>query len=96
MTAFRQCWTFTGESVDLGEPDARLYQGMLDALAEGSWDGDRDSWNRPIAEQEWRPLTVDNASCLGAAAVLRQCVFFKARESLDQSDVIVSNHDLVP
>ena len=54
------------ETVDLGEPDARLYQGMLDALAEGSWDGDRDSWNRPIAEQEWRPLTVDNASCLGA------------------------------
>jgi len=84
------------ESVDLGEPDARLYQGMLDALAEGSWDGDRDSWNRPIAEQEWRPLTVDNASCLGArCSHFRQCVFFKARESLDQSDVIVSNHDLV-
>ena len=84
------------ESVDLGEPDARLYQGMLDALAEGSWDGDRDSWNRPISEQEWRPLTVDNASCLGArCSNFRQCVFFKARESLDQSDVIVSNHDLV-
>ena len=84
------------ESVDLGEPDARLYQGMLDALAEGSWDGDRDSWNRPIAEKEWRPLTVDNASCLGArCSNFRQCVFFKARESLDQSDVIVSNHDLV-
>ena len=83
-------------SVDLGEADARLYQGMLDALAEGSWDGDRDSWNRPIAEQEWRPLTVDNASCLGArCSNFRQCVFFKARESLDQSDVIVSNHDLV-
>ena len=84
------------ESVDLREPDARLYQEMLDALAAGSWDGDRDSWTRPVAEQEWRPLTVDNASCLGArCSNFRQCVFFKARESLDQSDVIVSNHDLV-
>ena len=84
------------ESVNLGEADARLYQEMLDALAEGSWDGDRDSWKRPIAEQEWRPLTVENASCLGArCSNFRQCVFFKARESLDNSDVIVGNHDLV-
>ncbi|MEE3086487.1 MAG: ATP-dependent DNA helicase DinG [Pseudomonadota bacterium] len=84
------------EPVIMGESDSRLYNGMLDALTEVIWYGDRDSWKRTIAEQEWRPLTVDNASCMGArCSNFRQCVFFKARESLDNSDVIVSNHDLV-
>tara|TARA_B100001057_G_scaffold463187_1_gene516888 strand:- start:2685 stop:4877 length:2193 start_codon:yes stop_codon:yes gene_type:complete len=84
------------ESTDLGKPDARLYQEMLEALADGSWDGDKDAWKRPIAEQEWRPLTVDNSSCLGArCSNFSHCIFFRARETLDKADVIVSNHDLV-
>jgi len=79
-----------------GEPDSSLYQEMLDALTDGSWEGDRDDWKRPLSDQDWRPLTVDNAQCLGArCSNFRQCYFFKARDSLDKADVIVSNHDLV-
>ena len=84
------------EPTNVAKPDARLYREMLDALGDGSWNGDRDAWKRPIAEQAWRPLTVDNAACLGAqCSNFSQCTFFKARESLNNSDVIVSNHDLV-
>jgi hypothetical protein len=31
-----------------GEPDSSLYQEMLDALTDGSWEGDRDDWKRPL------------------------------------------------
>ncbi|MCG8413988.1 MAG: ATP-dependent DNA helicase DinG [Pseudomonadales bacterium] len=79
-----------------GESATLLYQQMLDALGEGSWQGDRDDWPSPISDVEWRPLTVDNSQCLGSrCSFFRQCCFFKGRESLEKADVIVTNQDLV-
>lgn len=81
---------------DQGESTSALYQQMLDALGEGSWQGDRDDWPAPISDAEWRPLTVDNSQCLGSrCSFFRQCCFFKGRESLEKADVIVTNQDLV-
>ncbi len=73
-----------------------LYQDMLEALSQGQWQGDRDEWKSPLSDAQWMPLTVDNAQCLGSrCSHFRQCCFFRARDSLDKADVIVSNHDLV-
>ncbi|MDG1311403.1 MAG: ATP-dependent DNA helicase DinG [Porticoccaceae bacterium] len=73
-----------------------LYREMALALEEGTWDGERDSWETRIKEVEWRALTVDRRQCTGRRCrFVNQCPFFNARNDLDESEVIVANHDLV-
>ena len=73
-----------------------LYQTMVEKLAEGSWDGDRDQWPNEIDDVQWRPITTNHRECTGRrCSNVTQCSFFRARESLDKFDVIVANHDLV-
>ena len=79
-----------------GDGDKALYEKMLNAVSAGTWDGDRDSWPSLVTEENWRPLTVDNAQCMGPkCSQFRHCCFYKARESIASADCIVSNHDLV-
>ena len=73
-----------------------LYREMWDALEDGSWNGDRDSWNTHIRDMEWRALTVDRRQCTGRRCrFVNQCPFFKARGDIEESECIVANHDLV-
>ncbi|MDG1026814.1 MAG: ATP-dependent DNA helicase DinG [Gammaproteobacteria bacterium] len=76
--------------------DQALYEKMLDKLSMGSWKGDRDDWESSISDDDWRPVTVDNAQCMGPkCSHFRNCCFYQARDSMDKADCIVSNHDLV-
>ena len=86
-----------GEELDdLGSGDLALYENMLRELGAGNWKGDRDAWKEPIADANWRPLTVDRYQCTGSnCSNFRNCCFYQARNSLDKVDCIVSNHDLV-
>ncbi len=73
-----------------------LYREMSDALADGTWDGDRDSWESRIQDVEWRALTIDRRQCSGRRCrFVNQCAFFNARNELEESECIVANHDLV-
>ena len=73
-----------------------LYREMWDALEDGSWNGDRDSWDTHIRDMEWRALTVDRRQCTGRRCrFVNQCPFFKARGDIEESECIVANHDLV-
>lgn len=73
-----------------------LYKEMSEALAEGNWDGDRDSWDSHIQDLEWRALTVDRRQCAGRRCrFINQCAFFNARNELEESECIIANHDLV-
>lgn len=75
---------------------AALYQSWLDGLADGSWDGDRDSWPHTVHDHDWQRLVTDHSQCTGRrCAYVSQCPFFRAREALAGVDVIVANHDLV-
>ena len=72
-----------------------VYHGMIDALGRGQWDGDRDNWPDTIAEEVWYPVTTDHAQCTGRRCPnISQCSFFKARDELQNADIIVTNHDL--
>ncbi|MEH6552133.1 MAG: ATP-dependent DNA helicase DinG [Pseudomonadales bacterium] len=72
------------------------YQSMLDGLADGSWDGDRDNWPDIMPDPVWRPITTDHAQCTGRrCAHITECLYFKARENLDDIDCIIANQDLV-
>jgi ATP-dependent DNA helicase DinG len=73
-----------------------LFKEMSEALAEGTWDGDRDSWESRIQDVEWRALTIDRRQCTGRRCrFVNQCAFFNARNELEESECIVANHDLV-
>lgn len=95
----RDAGVFLFENDQQFNPNAQtenLYKNMWDALGDGSWNGDRDSWDTHISDMEWRALTVDRRQCTGRRCrFVNQCPFFKARGDIEESDCIVANHDLV-
>ena len=75
---------------------APLFEAMLDGLAGGSWDGDLDSWPATLEPAMRRAVTTDHIQCGGRRCPhINHCSFFKARDGLQEVDVIVTNHDLV-
>ncbi len=73
-----------------------VYEAMVEALARGEWDGDRDSWSGQADDELWLSVTTDHSQCTGRRCPnVGQCSFFRARDELESADVIVSNHDLV-
>jgi len=73
-----------------------LYKDMVMQLGSSKWDGDRDAWSDPLAEDHWRPITTDHRGCTNRrCSHFNECPFFKARAGLEQADCIVTNHDLV-
>ncbi|QFU77938.1 ATP-dependent DNA helicase DinG [Halioglobus maricola] len=72
-----------------------VYNAMIDAMGRGQWDGDRDNWPDTIADEVWWGVTTDHAQCTGRRCPnISQCSFFKARDQLQNADIIVTNHDL--
>jgi ATP-dependent DNA helicase DinG len=73
-----------------------VYESMVDALARGTWDGDRDGWPGAIDDATWLSVTTDHHQCTGRRCPnIGQCSFYRARESLQSADIVVANHDLV-
>jgi ATP-dependent DNA helicase DinG len=71
------------------------YTNMLDALARGEWDGDRDNWTDNVRDDIWFGVTTDHSQCSGRRCPnISQCSFYRARDELQSADVIVTNHDL--
>jgi ATP-dependent DNA helicase DinG len=80
----------------VSEEAAGLYQAMLEAFADKSWDGELDSWPDRVDDALWRSVTTDHRGCTNnRCGYFKQCPFFRARAGLDGVDVIVANHDLV-
>lgn len=79
-----------------GVADRAVYGDMLEALGKGSWDGDRESWDRAVDDRAWAGATMDHRGCTGPkCGFFRECPYFLARERVQQADVIIANHDLV-
>jgi len=73
-----------------------LLEEMLTALAVGRWDGDFDAWPGGLDPGIKRLVSTDQNQCTGRRCPhVGQCAFFKAREGLEEADIIVTNHDLV-
>jgi len=73
-----------------------LYKDMVVQLGSNQWIGRQWSWQEPLAEDHWRPITTDHKGCTNRrCSHFSQCPFFKARDGLEQADCIVTNHDLV-
>ncbi len=79
-----------------GADQVGLYQRMLAAFSDRRWDGELDSWPEPIAREDWSPVTTDHRGCTNnRCSYFRQCPFFRSRNALEGTEVIVANHDLV-
>lgn len=79
-----------------GADQVRLYQSMLTAFSQRRWDGELDSWPDAVAREDWGGVTTDHRGCTNnRCAYFKQCPFFRARNTLEGTDVIVANHDLV-
>ncbi len=68
---------------------------MYKKLAQNKWDGDRDSWPKPIKDEIWQLIVSDKHSCNSSMPAHRDCPFQKARSELDKADVVIANHSLV-
>lgn len=75
--------------------DIELLETMYRSLAQNKWDGDRDSWPKPIADEIWQLIVSDKHSCNNSMPAHRNCPFQKARSEMDKADVIIANHSLV-
>lgn len=76
--------------------DMETLNQLSDAFAARKFDGDRDNWHEKISDKIWLQLTNDRHGCLKNDCPNRaECPFFLARETLDNVDVIVANHDLL-
>ncbi len=73
-----------------------LYQEMLNRFSQGQWDGEVDSWSEGLSDAAWSGVTTDHRGCSNnRCSFFKQCPFFRARANLEDSNVIVANHDLV-
>ncbi len=75
--------------------DIRTLNEMHKALSDGSWLGDRDSWETHLPDHIWQQVQSDKHSCLKSLAEHQQCPFHQARDTMDQADVLVVNHSLL-
>ena len=73
-----------------------ILEERIQAVGDGSWDGDLDAWPEQLSPSVRRLITTDQSQCTGRRCPhIAQCSFFRAREGLEEADVIVTNHDLV-
>lgn len=78
------------------EGEINLLASLHENYEAGKWDGDKDNLEHHIADDLWSKITNDSHGCIGRCCrQFKSCAYFKARQALEDSDLIVANHDLV-
>ncbi|TRX56943.1 ATP-dependent DNA helicase DinG [Thalassomonas sp. M1454] len=75
--------------------DIKLLKTLNEKLQSGKWQGDRDSWPKPIPNHVWQHIQSDKHSCLKHLSDHTHCPFHKSRETMDVADVLIVNHSLL-
>lgn len=76
--------------------DVAILRALSDAFASRQFNGDKDNWTESIDDVLWQKITNDRHGCLKAACPNKaECPFYLARDTLENVDVIVANHDLL-
>jgi len=88
---------YPDEVADLAVEDALpVMESMVEAMAGSHWDGDLDRWPGAVDDALRRLVTTDAVQCGGRrCGFINQCPFFRARDGLQEADVVVANHNLV-
>ncbi len=72
-----------------------LMSSLNSAYSKGKWNGDRDTWPRPIPDLIWQSIVADKHTCHFGLSSHRDCPFVKARKNFDNADVVVANHSFL-
>lgn len=73
----------------------KLTKELWRAWTNKEWDGERDSWPKPIPDTLWYQIQCDKFGCNKQLSAHRNCPFHKAREKIDKLDVLIVNHSLL-
>ena len=85
-----------GKTQDPEERRMELFDSLAQALANGTWNGDRDQLAEQPEGQDWALVAAERHTCtVRHCPRFRQCSYYQARNALAEADVIVANHDLV-
>lgn len=80
----------------LSEQELESLDHMMEAYAEGDWQGDLDAWDEPLEPAVLNQVSTDHMQCSGrACSNISRCAYYQARDSWQKVDVIIANHDLV-
>ena len=83
-------------SKDPNFSEVQLLKKLADGFDNESWSGDRDSLEIPVPDYLWNRVTNDRHGCLKKdCPYFKKCPFFVARAKLEQTDIIIVNHDLL-
>lgn len=78
------------------EKEKILYTELLNKYGSNEWDGDKDALGLEIIDSQWQNLTSTHHDCSKRRCPhYDNCAFYKARNYLDEADIVVANHDLV-
>lgn len=77
------------------QSDIKMLHSLNEKLSSGKWQGDRDSWPKPIPDNVWQHIQADKHSCLKHLSEHTHCPFHKSRETMDVADVLIVNHSLL-
>ncbi|MCE9678267.1 ATP-dependent DNA helicase DinG [Shewanella sp. AS1] len=72
-----------------------LLQKLQKDFHEKRWNGERDTLGTPLPDHLWNQICCDKHSCHRQLANHRHCPFHKAREDIDEWDVLIANHSLL-
>ncbi len=65
-------------------------------VATQAWDGDRETLENTLSDTQWFALTADSSECDNRECFFfTDCFFFKARQKLQEAEIIVTNHSLL-
>ncbi|WP_417761955.1 ATP-dependent DNA helicase DinG [Shewanella sp.] len=70
-------------------------QQILNDYRQGRWNGELDSLKTPIPDHLWQQVASDKHSCHKQLAGHGQCPFHKARDNMEEWDVLIANHSLL-
>jgi len=77
-------------ALDMGQVDS-----MIDAVRAQKWDGDFDTW-KGVKITDVRAIAVSSDTCNAKKCPnYGDCAYFRARNRLENTRIIVANHDLV-
>jgi len=75
--------------------EIKLLHDMHKALLDNDWQGDLDSWQDPVPHYIWQQVQSDKHSCIKHQSEHTHCPFHKARDTMEEADVLVVNHSLL-
>ncbi len=86
---------FPDEEPVLARSELKQLGELRDTLGANQWDGEYDSLDKSFDSENWPLIAADRNSCSGKkCSNYRQCILFKARETVRAVDLVVANHDL--